>query len=127
MSTALTASIQGSYIAPATINVLFLDDGSGVGSENQGTFTDAQGHVFQYDGWTAYEIQQAKLAFAAFSAVANVAFNFVTDLAVADFVMVTGDDDEVGSLGYWNVGGGTVTVNGVDHQMDGVGVFTWEG
>ena len=127
MSTALTASIDGSYIAPATINVLFLDDGSGVGAENQGTFTDALGHSFEYDGWTAYEIEQAKLAFAQFSAVANVAFNFVTDIAVADFIMVTGNNADVGSLGYWNVGGGTVTVNGVDYDVDGAGIFNWEG
>ena len=127
MSTALTSSIDGSYIAPATINVFFLDDGSEVGFENQGTITDAAGHTFEYDGWTAYEIQQAQLAFAQFSAVSNVAFNFVSDIAVADFIMVTGDNDDVGSLGYWNVGGGTVTVNGVDYDVDGVGVFNWEG
>src|SRR5687768_1718869 len=41
--------------------------------------------------------------------------------------MVTGDADDVGELGYWNVGGGTITVNGVDHEVDGVGVFNWEG
>ena len=29
----------------------------------------------------------------------------------ADFVMVTGEDYEVGALGYWAVGGGTITVN----------------
>jgi Ca2+-binding RTX toxin-like protein len=127
MATALTASIDGSYTAPLTINVHFLDDGSGTGWENQGTITDAAGNTFGYDGWTAYEQQQARLAFAQFSAVANVAFNFVTDIAVADFVLATGNNAEVGSLGYWNVGGGTLTVNGVDYDVDGVGVFNWEG
>jgi hypothetical protein len=127
MATALTSSIDGSYTAPLTINVHFLDDGSGTGWENQGTITDAAGNTFGYDGWTAYEQQQARLAFAQFSAVANVAFNFVTDIAVADFVLATGNNAEVGSLGYWNVGGGTITVNGVDYDVDGVGVFNWEG
>jgi serralysin len=56
-----------------------------------------------------------------------VAFNFVTDIAVADFVLATGNNAEVGSLGYWNVGGGTITVNGVDYDVGGVGVFNWEG
>jgi Ca2+-binding RTX toxin-like protein len=127
MATALTASIDGSYTAPLTINVHFLDDGSGTGWENQGTITDTAGNTFGYDGWTDYEQQQARLAFAQFSAVANVAFNFVTDIGVADFVLATGNNAEVGSLGYWNVGGGTITVNGVDHDVDGVGVFNWEG
>jgi serralysin len=127
MATALTASIDGSYTAPLTINVHFLDDGSGTGWENQGTITDAAGNTFGYDGWTDYEQQQARLAFAQFSAVANVAFNFVTDIAVADFVLATGNNAEVGSLGYWNVGGGTITVNGVDYDVGGVGVFNWEG
>jgi serralysin len=127
MATELTGSIDGGYTAPATINVHFLDDGSGTGWENQGTITDASGNTFGYDGWTFYEQQQAKLAFAQFSAVANVAFNFVTDIALADFVMATGNFDEVGELGYWNVGGGTITVNGIDYDVDGVGVFNWEG
>jgi serralysin len=127
MATELTGSIDGGYTAPATINVHFLDDGSGTGWENQGTITDASGNTFGYDGWTLYEQQQAKLAFAQFSAVANVAFNFVTDIALADFVMATGNFDEVGELGYWNVGGGTITVNGIDYDVDGVGVFNWEG
>jgi Ca2+-binding RTX toxin-like protein len=127
MATELTASIDGGYTAPAFINVHFLDDGSGTGWENQGTLTDATGHTFGYDGWTPYEQQQAELAFAQFSAVANVVFNVVTDIADADFVMATGDAEEVGALGYWNVGGGTITVNGVDHVVDGVGVFNWEG
>lgn len=127
MATALTGSIEGSYSAPATINVYFLDDGSDVGFLDQGSFTDAEGHTFLYDGWTLYETQQAQLAFAQFSAVANVAFNYVTDIALADFVMVTGDADDVGQLGYWNVGGGTITVNGTDYDVEGVGVFNWEG
>jgi Ca2+-binding RTX toxin-like protein len=67
------------------------------------------------------------LAFAQFSAVANVVFNVVADVADADFVMASGNTEEVGGLGYWNVGGGTITVNGVDHVVDGVGVFNWEG
>jgi serralysin len=127
MATDLTATIDGEYTAPAFINVHFLDDGSGTGWENQGTLTDATGHTFGYDGWTSYEQQQAELAFAQFSAVANVVFNFVADVADADFVMATGNTEEVGELGYWNVGGGTITVNGVDHVVDGVGVFNWEG
>lgn len=127
MATALTASIDGSYTAPATINVHFLDDGSATGWENQGTITDAAGHTLQYDGWTAYEQEQVKLAFAQFSAVANVAFNFVTDISLADFVLASGDNDEVGSSGYWNVGGGLITVGGVEYAVDGVGVFSWEG
>ena len=127
MGTALTGAIDGNYTAPATINVLFLDDGSGVGWENQGFITDADGRTFGYDGWTLYEQEQARLAFAQFSAVANVAFNFVTDIALADFVMASGDNEEVGGPGYWNVGGGSITVDGVDHVVDGVGVFNWEG
>jgi hypothetical protein len=59
MATALTATIDGAYTAPAVINVHFLDDGSGTGWENQGTLTDATGHTFGYDGWTPYEQQQA--------------------------------------------------------------------
>ncbi|HUE45741.1 MAG TPA: M10 family metallopeptidase C-terminal domain-containing protein [Aestuariivirgaceae bacterium] len=127
MATALTATIDGTYTAPAVINVHFLDDGSGTGWENQGTLTDATGHTFGYDGWTPYEQQQAELAFAQFSAVANVVFNFVADVADADFVMASGNTAEVGGLAYWNVGGGTITVNGVDHVVNGVGVFNWEG
>jgi Ca2+-binding RTX toxin-like protein len=127
MPTVLTATIDGAYTAPAVINVHFLDDGSGTGWENQGTLTDANGHTFGYDGWTPYEQQQAILAFAQFSAVANVVFNVVDDVADADFVMASGNTAEVGGLAYWNVGGGTITVNGVDHLVDGVGVFNWEG
>jgi Ca2+-binding RTX toxin-like protein len=67
------------------------------------------------------------LAFAQFSAVANVVFNVVADVANADFVMASGNTAEVGGLAYWNVGGGTITVNGVNHVVDGVGVFNWEG
>ena len=91
MATALTATIDGGYTAPAVINVHFLDDGSGTGWENQGTLTDAAGHTFGYDGWTPYEQQQAELAFARFSAVANVVFNVVSDVADADFVMASGN------------------------------------
>ena len=127
MTTALTQTIDGAYSAPAVINVHFLDDGSGTGWENQGDLTDTTGHTFGYDGWTPYEQQQAELAFAQFSSVANVVFNVVADVADADFVMASGNTEEVGGHGYWNVGGGTITVNGVDHVVDGVGVFNWEG
>lgn len=125
MSTALTDTITWGYTAPSTINVHFLGD-SGSGDLNFASFTDPNGNTFLADGWTTYEQQQAKLAFQQFAAVANVRFNFVSNIAQADFVMVTGSDAEVGVVGYWNVGGGTISVDGVDHDVDGVGVFNWE-
>jgi serralysin len=93
---------------------------------NFASFTDPNGNTFEADGWTAYEQQQAERAFQQFAAVANVTFNFVSDIAQADFVMVTGSNAEVGAPGYWNVGGGTITVDGADYDVDGVGVFNWQ-
>jgi serralysin len=126
MSTALTDTITWGYTAPSTINVYFLSDGSGSGVLNFASFTDPNGNTFEADAWTTYEQQQAERAFQQFAAVANVTFNVVSDIAQADFVMVTGSNAEVGAPGYWNVGGGTITVDGADYDVDGVGVFNWQ-
>jgi serralysin len=127
MSTALTDTITWGFSAPSTINVHFLSDGSGTGVLNFASFTDPNGNTFDADGWTIYEQQQAEFAFQQFAAVADVTFNFVSDISQADFVMVTGSATEVGAAGYWNVGGGTITVDGANYNVDGVGVFNWQG
>ena len=108
-------SITWGYTAPAVINVYFVDGGV--------TFDDSYGAPQTTSTWTAAEQAQAMAAFEAFEDVANVTFNVVTNPNQADFFMVESTDPN-SALGYWGVGGGTVTLNGTAYGgLDGFGVF----
>ena len=109
-------------VAPSTINVFLtpggvkIDDDKGDGSP---TFTSA--------AWSAAATSAAMNAFANYEEVANVHFNVVTSIDQADFVMVLNPNTKgtyiQGNYGYFDVGGGTLVYNGVDYNVDGVGVF----
>lgn len=108
-------SITWGYTAPAVVNVYFVPGGV--------TFDDAYGAPQTTSTWTAAEIAQAMAAFETFEDVANVTFNVVTDPSQADFMMVESTDPN-SALGYWGVGGGTVTLDGTPFSgLDGFGVF----
>ncbi|MFC3072633.1 M10 family metallopeptidase C-terminal domain-containing protein [Shinella pollutisoli] len=97
------------------MNVFF--GGAGV-AVNDGT-------SFTTTGWDAAEIAAAKKALANFSAVANIKFNFVNSIAAADYVLLESPNQgyAVGNLGYWGVGGGSITYGGASHAVEGWGVF----
>lgn len=108
-------AITWGYTAPAVINVYFVPGGV--------TFDDPYSAPQTTSTWTAAEIAQAMEAFEAFENVANVTFNVVNDPNQADFLMVESTDPN-SALGYWGVGGGSVTVNGTVYSgLDGWGVF----
>ena len=107
-------AITWNYTAPDVINVYFVPGAM--------SFDDIYMPAQTTSAWSAYEIQQAQLAFDTFEAVANVTFNFVTNPAQADFFMVESTDPD-SSLGYWGVAGGTPTLNGTPYTLDGWGVF----
>ncbi|MFZ1814301.1 MAG: M10 family metallopeptidase [Rhizobiaceae bacterium] len=83
------------------------------------SFNDGDAYVSST--WSTNEINAAVAAFDSYEAVANLQFHYVSDPLQADFAMVltTG----TGALGYWGVGGGTVTVNSVNYTLNGWGVF----
>ncbi|WP_111734160.1 pre-peptidase C-terminal domain-containing protein [Roseovarius amoyensis] len=108
-------SITWGDTAPAVINVFFVPGGV--------TFDDAYGAPQITSTWTAAEIAQAMEAFEAFENVADVTFNVVNDPNQADFLMVESTDPN-SALGYWGVGGGSITANGTPYSgLDGWGVF----
>ncbi|WP_438976138.1 pre-peptidase C-terminal domain-containing protein [Roseicyclus sp.] len=105
-------ALNWNYTAPSNLNVYFAPGGL---SFNDG-FTNAT-----TTGWSSFEQQQMELAFATFSAVANVTFNFVETAAAADFILLeTGGIDP---LGYWAVRGGFMTLDGTEYLLDGWGAF----
>src|SRR5690606_25137487 len=56
-----------------------------------------------------------------------VTFTTVANPTLADFFMVSTDDAAVDDLyGYWNVGGGQFTLDGITYTLDGAGVFNNE-
>ncbi|MDK1389879.1 hypothetical protein QN224_31575, partial [Sinorhizobium sp. 8-89] len=116
-----TDAIEWNEASPSTINVYFVG-----GQTDVTSFTDADGFTFDPEIWFQSEIDAAVAAFATFSAVTNVQFNYVDDPSQADFMMVQGDATEVEAAGYWNVGGGIVTIDGVNYAVDGAGVFNWQ-
>ncbi len=111
-------AITWNYTAPSVINVYFVPGGL--------NFDDPYLPVQVTSGWTAFEQQQAELAFELFESVANVTFNVVTDPTQADFFMVESTHPD-SDLGYWGVGGGSVTLNGASYALDGWGVFYGSG
>ena len=118
-----TDALEWNISSPSTINVYFV---GGDGNADATSFVDADGNSFDPAPWFSYEVAAAKAAFQTFSNVANVTFNYVSDPSQADFMMVLGSDAQVGALGYWNVDGGTVSLNGVNYNVDGAGVFNYE-
>ncbi|MFV1876856.1 FG-GAP-like repeat-containing protein [Nioella sp.] len=111
----LLDSITWGYTAPTSINVYFVPGGV--------SFDDPYDTPQTTSTWSTYEQQQAMLAFETFENVANVNFNVVTNPNQADFFMVESTDPD-SSLGYWSVGGTSVTINGTSYNnLDGHGVF----
>ena len=114
------ASIDWGHVVPdnntatgvTDINVYFVP-----GSQ---TFTDSDG-TYTTGAWDAAEYNAALAAFQHYENVANVNFNVVTVASQADFFMV--ETTGTGYLGYFNVGGGTITLQGVNYTLDGHGVF----
>jgi len=104
-------SIDGLYTAPSVIDVYFVPGGV--------TFNDGTSQVTS--AWDAFDQQQAMLAFQLYSNVANVTFNVVTNPNDAEFFMIESTDPD-SPLGYWWVGGRSVTVDGVSYTPDGIGV-----
>ena len=108
-------SITWGYTAPAVINVFFVPGGV--------TFDDVYGAPQTTSTWTAAEMAQAMAAFGTYEDIANVTFNVVNDPSQADFMMVESTDPN-SALGYWGVGGGTVTLDSTPYSgLDGFGVF----
>ena len=111
-------SIAWDYTAPSSINVYFAQGGLSYADNFETGNTST---------WDPTELLAAQQAFANFEAVANVTFNVVTDPTQADFFMVEGGNI-TGALGYWGIGGGTVTLDGTDYSgLDGYGVFNGAG
>jgi Ca2+-binding RTX toxin-like protein len=109
-------SINWGYTAPSTINVFFASSGVTVndGYSDNPTFTTS--------AWSATEIAAANSAFQNFENVANVTINVVNNIAAANFVMFESANATT-DLGYWGVGGGTLTYSGTNYILDGWGVF----
>jgi hypothetical protein len=106
------ASIDWGFTAPTNINVYFAPGGL--------TFTDSEG-TYTTVAWSPLEQAGAETAFVQFENVANVNFTTVTDINLADFIMV--ETNGTGALGYWGVGGGTISLGGTSYSVDGWGVF----
>lgn len=115
------ASIDWGHVVPdnnaatptvTDINVYFAPGGQ--------TFTDSES-TYTTSAWGAAEYNAALAAFQNYENIANVNFNVVTNAAQADFFMV--ETTGTGALGYFNVGGGTITLGGVTYTLDGHGVF----
>lgn len=110
------------YTAPSVINVHFVAGGTSVTG-------DAAGDRSSYttSGWDATELAAAERAFAEFSEVANVAFNFVADPGQADFLMIEAAGAFDTGFGLWNVGAEfdqAITLNGRTYSnLEGWGQF----
>ncbi|KMW57774.1 Alkaline phosphatase [Candidatus Rhodobacter oscarellae] len=110
------SSIDWGYSAPSTINVFFAAAGVTVNDGSTWTTT----------GWSSYEMQQMMLGFENFENVANVTFNYVNSISQADFVMFESTTATT-ALGYWAVGGGSITYGAASYSLDGWGVFNASG
>ncbi|WP_439139940.1 M10 family metallopeptidase C-terminal domain-containing protein, partial [Roseicyclus sp.] len=109
-------TINWNYTAPSTLNVYFAPGGLAFDDG----FTAATTTT-----WSALEQTQMQLAFATFSAVANVTFNIVETAAAADFILI--ETAAIDALGYWIVGGGDRTLGGTEYTLDGWGAFNTNG
>ncbi|WP_211315533.1 M10 family metallopeptidase C-terminal domain-containing protein, partial [Roseicyclus mahoneyensis] len=107
-------AITWNFVAPRVIDVYFAPGGL--------SFSDEFGTSATTGAWNAFELQQAMLAFELFENVANVTFNIVTNPNQAEFFMVEVPGNN--PLGYWGVGGATVTLAGTTYSnLSGHGVF----
>lgn len=102
--------------ATTNINVFFAASGVTVTDGNSDSPT------FLTTGWNAAEMAAAQTAFQNFANVSNVTFTYVNNIASADFVMFESGNATT-ALGYWGVGGGSVTYGGTAYNLDGWGVF----
>jgi Ca2+-binding RTX toxin-like protein len=74
--------------------------------------------------WDTFEQQQAMLAFDTLEAVANISFNIVDDPLEANFFMIETNDFSDGLYsGYAAVGGGSMTLDGTNYDLDGWNVL----
>ena len=73
---------------------------------------------YRADALTNRERAAAEMAFADISAVADVTFNYVDDVADADFA-IWSSGARLGGQGYWYVGGGGLRVDGTRHTLEG--------
>jgi Ca2+-binding RTX toxin-like protein len=108
-------AIAGDYEAPSVINVYFVP--------GELSFEDFWGQ--QTSGaWDTFEQQQAMLAFDTLEAVANISFNIVDDPLEANFFMIETNDFSDGLYsGYAAVGGGSMTLDGTNYDLDGWNVL----
>ena len=109
-------SIEWNYQSPTQINVYFVPGGH--------VFNDGY-NTLATSNFDQNEIAQSMLAFEEYEAVANISINRVTSPEQADFFMVETTSDSW--LGYWGVGGGAVSLNGISYSLDGWGVFANNG
>ena len=114
-------AITWGYTAPSVIDVYFAPGDVLFSDTIEGISSD-----YITSGWSEFEIERAMAAFGLFENIANLTFNRVTDPTLAEFFMV---EVPLGSsLGYWNVGGGPVTLDGTGYTpAAGHGVFFNEG
>ena len=113
----VTAAIQGSYTAPGVINVYLP-------TVTHSVVEPSNGNSYTAAALTADEIDAFMRAFADYGAVCNITFNFVTSPAQADFAMFSSATPLPNTdLGKFVVGGGTVTIDGSNHNLDGWGYF----
>lgn len=73
--------------------------------------------------WSASEQAAAMNAYSQYENVAALNFTQVYTLSEADFVMVEYDGGRYGSLGYFDLSDSTVTIDGVQVDINGMGVF----
>ena len=107
------------YTAPSSINVFVVGAGQ--------TVTTNYGDTFATSGWNADELDALTRALAEYERVIDVDFTIVSDPSQADFMFLETDLVEPGRLGYWSIGGGTISVEGVNYTLDGYGVFNSNG
>lgn len=74
-----------------------------------------------YDGvysytWEPYEIEQFELAFSLYESFLNITFAEVS--SGQDLTLVSGDEEDIGALGFFNPPG---------EANEGIGAFNWEG
>ena len=110
-------AITWNYTAPSVINVYFAPGGL-LADESGALLFDGELPYTTMD-WGTVREAAAKSAFASFSAVANLTFNYVSSLAEADFAMLAASTMVDGASAYAVISGGDLSLGGQSATLDG--------
>ena len=107
------------YTAPSSIKVFVVGAGQTVVNNFNETFVTSD--------WDADALDALLRTLTEYERVIDVDFEIVFDPNQADFMVMETDLGDPGSLGYWSIGGGTISIDGVNYTLDGYGVFNVNG